>query len=217
MFFCVSLSLFLSLYQCEPGDESMFWSVSHFSYLDLGGTWHGRGQRLWALTTVRQTSHHVCIHLIKQVYSRSFTLQALIKVVNQLHISGDLSRKQQQQHFWGQIRQSETKVLTETYNIKIFNQIFYPASFKSWICSVLFFALINRIKVNFDQYHWTQCLVVKPPLIPPICQIASHLLVKTWPKWILEVAWSHTLRLCSQKCNVSRCFEIFLLLCHQEE
>lgn len=41
--------------------------------------------------------------------------------------------------------------------------------------------------------------------------------VKTWPKWISEVARSHTLRLCGQKCNVSRCFEIFSLLCHHEE
>lgn len=41
--------------------------------------------------------------------------------------------------------------------------------------------------------------------------------VKTWPKWISEVARSHTLRLCGQKCNVSRCSEIFSLLCHHEE
>lgn len=27
---------------------------------------------------------------------------------------------------------------------------------------MLFFALINRIKVNFDQYHLKQCLVVNP-------------------------------------------------------
>lgn len=28
--------------------------------------------------------------------------------------------------------------------------------------------------MNFDQYHLKQCLVVKPPLIPPNCQIVSR-------------------------------------------
>lgn len=44
----------------EHSDESVFWSVSHFSSVDLVAAWHGRGQRLWALTS--QMDLPPCMH-----------------------------------------------------------------------------------------------------------------------------------------------------------
>lgn len=61
------------------------------------------------------------------------------------------------------------------------------ASESSSSYAVLFFPLINGIRRNFDQYHRTQWLVVKPQLIPQICQTVSRLLVRTWFRFLLKI------------------------------
>ena len=84
-----------------------------FPYLDLGGTWHGRGQRLCALTT-SQTDLPPRMHssdkagLLKVLHS-----SGLDKVVNPTFLEPGSSSSISEV-------KSETKALTENYKIKIF-------------------------------------------------------------------------------------------------
>lgn len=155
----ISLSRSLSLYQYEHGDESLFWSVSHFSYVDLVAIWHGRGQHLWALTS--QKDLPPCVHSSNKAGS----LQALIRAsVRSWLVAAAVSLKSDRKGKYGK----KTRDIMKWTNP--FIQPLIRALLSCGFCSVLFFPLICRIKVSFDQYYWAQCLVVKPWLIPLACQ-----------------------------------------------